>query len=123
MRLLLRMEELLLFGLAVYLFGTLPHAWWWFPLLLLAPDIGMLGYIADPRWGAVTYNLLHHKGLAIALFLIGAYFTAPTLQLVGVIMFGHSSLDRVFGYGLKRSDSFHHTHLGWTGSKPPGSGT
>ncbi|MDX1599933.1 MAG: DUF4260 domain-containing protein [Anaerolineales bacterium] len=119
MKTILRLEELLLFGLAIYLFAGLPHAWWWFPLLLLTPDLGMLGYLANPRWGAATYNLTHHKGLAVALFLIGAYLSAPTLQLVGVVMFGHSSLDRVFGYGLKRVDSFHHTHLGWIGGQRP----
>jgi hypothetical protein len=30
-------------------------------------------------------------------------------------MLGHSSADRILGYGLKYSDSFHHTHLGWIG--------
>jgi hypothetical protein len=36
----------------------------------------------------------------------------PVMQLAGVILFGHSSMDRIFGYGLKYSDSFQHTHLG-----------
>jgi hypothetical protein len=40
------------------------------------------------------------------------------LQLVGLILLGHSSLDRVFGYGLKYADSFRHTHLGWIGRAP-----
>ncbi|MBC8508108.1 MAG: DUF4260 family protein [Anaerolineales bacterium] len=37
------------------------------------------------------------------------------IQLIGVIMLGHSSLDRVIGYGLKYPDSFQHTHLGMIG--------
>jgi hypothetical protein len=37
------------------------------------------------------------------------------LALAGVIMLGHSSFDRVLGYGLKYGDSFRHTHLGWIG--------
>lgn len=119
MRNLLRLEELLMFGLAVYLFAGLPFSWWWFPLLLLTPDLGMLGYLVGNRWGAGTYNLTHHKGLAVGLFLLGIYAGTPALQLVGTIMFGHSSLDRIFGYGLKRSDSFHHTHLGWIGGGAP----
>ncbi len=119
MKNLLRLEEMLILGLAVYLFTGLPYAWWWFPLLLLTPDLGMLGYLVGPRWGAFTYNLTHHKGLAIALFLLGVYAGAPTLQLIGSIVLGHSSLDRVFGYGLKHADSFHHTHLGWIGRAAP----
>jgi hypothetical protein len=34
------------------------------------------------------------------------------LQLAGIILFTHSSMDRVFGYGLKYPDSFNNTHLG-----------
>lgn len=119
MRNLLRVEDLLMFGLGIYLFSGLPYAWWWFPLLLLTPDLGMLGYLVGNPWGAFTYNLTHHKGLAVALFVVGAYAGAPLLQLAGTIMFAHSSLDRVFGYGLKHSDSFHHTHLGWLGGAAP----
>ncbi len=26
-------------------------------------------------------------------------------------------MDRIFGYGLKFGDNFHHTHLGWIGGK------
>ena len=30
-------------------------------------------------------------------------------------LLGHSSFDRVFGYGLKHEDAFQHTHLGRIG--------
>jgi hypothetical protein len=30
-------------------------------------------------------------------------------------LLGHSSFDRVLGYGLKYDDDFKHTHLGWIG--------
>ena len=36
----------------------------------------------------------------------------PEFQLPGIILFGHASMDRIFGYGLKFSDNFKHTHLG-----------
>jgi hypothetical protein len=65
--------------------------------------------------GALTYNLLHHKAIAVTLFLIGAWLSLPPLQLAGVIILGHSSADRVLGYGLKYPDAFGHTHLGWIG--------
>ena len=115
MKTLLRFEEFFLFLFSIFLFMNLDFAWWWYPLLILAPDLGMLGYVINPLVGAYSYNLVHHRGLAVFLFALGFWLTAPTLQLAGVIMLGHASLDRVFGYGLKHTDSFQHTHLGWIG--------
>lgn len=115
MKTLLKIEELLLTALAFYLFWQLDYAWWWFFVLFLAPDLAMLGYLLGPRVGAWSYNLVHHKGVAVVLFILGAYGQTQGLQLVGLIMLGHSSLDRVFGYGLKYADSFQHTHLGKIG--------
>ena len=72
----------------------------------------MLGYLAGSRTGAVTYNLLHHRGVSIVIYIIGFVYGSEVLQLTGLIMFGHSSVDRIFGYGMKFSDSFFNTHLG-----------
>ena len=115
MKNLLKLEELALALLAVYLFAGLAYAWWWFPALLLAPDLSALGYLAGARVGAITYNLAHHKAVAVAAYVLGVLTANSPLQLAGVIILGHSSLDRVFGYGLKHLDSFQHTHLGWIG--------
>ncbi|HEY4665958.1 MAG TPA: DUF4260 domain-containing protein [Anaerolineales bacterium] len=115
MKNLLRLEELLLALLSIYLFAGLDYAWWWYLVLLLAPDLGMLGYLAGPRVGAISYNLAHHKGLAVLLFVVGGSLQIPLLQLAGLVILGHSSLDRMLGYGLKYSDSFQHTHLGMIG--------
>lgn len=115
MRNLIRLEELFLALLAVFLFRFLDYAWWWFPALLLTPDVGMVGYLAGPRVGALTYNLLHHKATAVAAYVIGALAGSHFLQLIGLVMLAHSSLDRVLGYGLKYPDSFRHTHLGTSG--------
>lgn len=112
MKNLLRVEEAAMFGLAVLAFQALGLPWWWFALLLLTPDLGALGYLAGPRLGAITYNLLHHKGVAIALLLLGLGTQSIPLQLAGIVLFAHSSADRFFGFGLKYSDSFHNTHLG-----------
>ena len=115
MKNLIKLEELALFIFAIYLFTLLDFAWWIFPLLLLTPDLGAIGYLAGPRVGATTYNITHHKGLAILFYLVGALLASQVLQLIGVIMLAHSSIDRVFGYGLKYPDSSDHTHLGWVG--------
>ena len=84
-------------------------------VLLLAPDLGALGYLGGSRIGAATYNFTHHKGIAVAAYLVGAVFGNQILLLAGVIMLAHSSIDRVVGYGLKYPDSFDHNHLGWIG--------
>jgi hypothetical protein len=112
---LIKLEELALAALAFYLFLALPYAWWWFLVLFLAPDLGMLGYLAGPKVGAWTYNLTHHKGLAVLLYLLGASWPSAPLQAAGLIMLGHSSFDRALGYGLKYPDAFGHTHLGRIG--------
>lgn len=117
MKTILKLEELAQFVLGIALFGSLDYQWWWFPALLLTPDIGMLGYVLNSKAGAVVYNIFHHKGIAIGLMLVGYYVSIPILALVGVIMFSHSAMDRIFGYGLKFPDSFKHTHLGTLAKK------
>lgn len=104
-----------MFGLSVYLFSLTGFAWWWFPVLILLPDIGMLGYLAGPKIGAMCYNVFHHKAIAVVLMLTGWMLLAPWATLAGIILFGHASMDRMLGFGLKYPDSFHHTHLGWIG--------
>ena len=111
MKWLLKGEELVFFGASIWLFATLGFAWWWFPLLLFVPDLSMLGYLFGTRAGAAAYNIVHHKALGIALFSVGTLLPLPWLQLAGLILFGHSSLDRALGFGLKYADSFQHTHL------------
>jgi len=113
----LRLEEACMFGLSLYLNSFLPFAGWVFWALLLTPDVSMVGYLVNTRVGAILYNLIHHKGLAITLYLTGFFLVIHELTLAGVVLFGHSSMDRVFGYGLKYNDDFKHTHLGWIGKQ------
>ena len=101
MKTLIRLEEVALVLLSVYLFLALDLAWWWFPLLFFVPDVSMLGFVINPKAGAFTYNLIHHKALSISLYLLGSFIQMPGLQLAGLVMFGHSSLDRVLGFGLQ----------------------
>jgi hypothetical protein len=115
MKNLLKLEELLLFGLALFLFSGLDYGWGWYALLFFAPDLSMLGYLANPRFGAWTYNLIHHKGLSVALYVLGYLLHTPWLMFTATILLGHSSLDRVLGYGLKHEDAFQNTHLGRIG--------
>ena len=71
MKNLIKLEELSLVLLSIYLFSLLDYAWWWYVVLFLVPDLGMLGYLFNTRIGAITYNLVHHLTVAIGLYLIG----------------------------------------------------
>ena len=115
MKNLLKLEEFFLFALALYLYSPLGYGWGWYALLFLAPDLSMLGYLANPQAGAWTYNLVHHKGMAVAVYILGVLLGIPWLMFAGTLLLGHSSLDRVFGYGLKYPDAFQNTHLGRIG--------
>lgn len=111
----LKLEELGMFLLGIYGFALLDFPWWWFLVLLLAPDIGALGYLLGNKLGAICYNLFHHKGIAILVYFVGIYVGSEVLQLIGTIIFSHASLDRMFGYGLKYENGFKYTHLGKIG--------
>ncbi|HUI89681.1 MAG TPA: DUF4260 domain-containing protein [Anaerolineales bacterium] len=117
MKILLKLEALALWGLSICLFSRLDYAWWWYPLLFFVPDLSMVGYVFGARLGALVYNVIHHHALAIGLYILGFALGIPALQLSGVVLLGHSSLDRVLGYGLKYPDSFQNTHLGLIGTK------
>ncbi|RDI15790.1 DUF4260 domain-containing protein [Flavobacterium sp. AG291] len=115
MKKLIQLEEALLFGLGIYLFSQLGYAWWWFAALLLVPDLSMIGYVFGNKVGAWCYNIAHHRALAIGVYLLGIYLSNEVVQLAGVILFAHSSMDRMFGYGLKLEQGFKFTHLGEIG--------
>jgi hypothetical protein len=115
MKTIVKFEELGLFILGIYLFSLLNYQWWWFLVLILAPDLSMIGYVFGNKTGAFLYNIFHHKGIAILLYLIGCFLKLEIVQLIGIILFSHSAMDRIFGYGLKYEKGFKYTHLGEIG--------
>ncbi|WP_264535985.1 DUF4260 domain-containing protein [Flavobacterium sp. N1736] len=115
MKTVIKLEELGLFILGIYLFSLLNYQWWWFLVLILAPDFSMLGYIFGNKTGAFLYNIFHHKGLALLIYAAGCYLSIESVQLTGIILFSHSAMDRIFGYGLKYEKGFKYTHLGEIG--------
>lgn len=115
MKTILRLEEAAMFAAGWWVANQGGFAWWWFWALLLAPDIGMVGYLFGPKAGAFLYNLFHHKAIAIVIAMAGWWYHAPLLLLAGGLLFAHSSMDRVFGYGLKHITGFKDTHLGRIG--------
>ena len=97
------------------------------PLLLipalLAPDLSALGYLAGPRVGAVTYNLVHNWAFAVAFALLAVVTHSLWPMLVATVVAAHVGWDRALGYGLKLPTGFQDTHLGRIGRKASPSGS
>ncbi len=115
MKNIIKLEELGMLVISIFALASFELAWWVYLILFLGPDISMLGYLLGNKIGAACYNIFHHKGIALALFLTGFIYHDWLLQVTGIILFGHSSMDRMFGYGLKYNEGFKFTHLGAIG--------
>ncbi|MFT3886498.1 MAG: DUF4260 domain-containing protein [Flavobacteriales bacterium] len=129
MKPLIKLEEAAQFMLCLSVLILSDAQWWVYLLLAVGPDIGMLGYLIGPRIGALTYNVLHHKAVALIILVMSFEFghigedgdpkAHWPLFITGLILYGHASMDRILGYGLKFGDSFQHTHLDWIGKQKP----
>jgi Domain of unknown function (DUF4260) len=106
---------ILVAGLAGFLWLGLP--WYAFLLLLVVPDVSMIGYVVSPRVGAITYNLGHSQVTALAVGGIGLATGSVPVTAAGAILLAHSGMDRLMGYGLKLPTSFQDTHLGRIGKQ------
>ena len=73
----------------------------------------MLGYIVNTKIGAYSYNIFHHKAVAGIFLMLGFLLSDNYFLLAGLLLLAHSSFDRILGYGLKYTDNFKHTNLGY----------
>lgn len=80
------------------------------PLLLL-PDLSLLGYVAGPQLGSLTYNAVHNWALALGIVGLGLLLALPWAVLAGAVLIAHVGADRLFGFGLKYPTVFQDTHL------------
>jgi Domain of unknown function (DUF4260) len=87
----------------------------WLAAFMLVPDISMIGYLANDRIGALTYNAVHNLILAGALLGIGWWLGWRFGLMGGALLLAHVGMDRALGYGLKLPTGFHETHLGRIG--------
>jgi hypothetical protein len=108
---LLRVEGVALLALSVLLYRVNGESWLLFGVLLLAPDLSMLGYFAGPKVGAAIYNAFHTYAIPAVVGALGMVFASPLMVAVAVIWFAHIGMDRTVGYGLKYPSSFKDTHL------------
>ena len=107
----IRIEGLIVFLGALYFYHVLNASWLLFAILLLAPDLSMVGYLRDKQTGMLTYNLVHNFALAALLIGIGLFTSNKLLPSLGVILIAHIGADRFLGFGLKYAMDFKDTHI------------
>jgi Domain of unknown function (DUF4260) len=110
-RWLLHLEGASIFALTIYFYHSGHYSWWLFAILFLAPDLFMLGYLKDRKWGSAIYNLAHTLAIPLPLLLVARYFQAPLPIPYALIWVAHIGFDRMLGYGLKYPTFFKDTHL------------
>jgi hypothetical protein len=114
-----RLEGGVLLLLSLLVYWKAGTSWWLYLILILAPDVFMLGYLRGPRAGAAVYNLGHTWLLPSILAVAGVIGRSNLIASLAIIWFGHIGADRLLGYGLKLPASFQATHLGEIGKKRP----
>ena len=110
-RRLLRLEGLAVLGGSLALYVHLDYGWLLLVVLVLAPDLSMLGYIWGPRTGALAYDAAHTEVWPVGLAVAGAITGEERLTQIGLIWLVHIGADRLLGYGLKYPTDFKDTHL------------
>ena len=113
--LLLRVEGAIVFAASLWLYASLDASWLLFALLLLAPDVAMVGYLRGPHLGAVLYNAFHTYAAPALLAAFGVLADQPLCLHIAMIWTAHIGFDRLLGYGLKYPTRFQETHLGLIG--------
>jgi hypothetical protein len=116
-RAILRVEGAALAFAAIAAYAHLGGRWPLFAVLILAPDLSFLGYLAGARIGAVAYNAMHSTVGPIMLGAFGAILGQHLAILIALIWIAHVGFDRAMGYGLKYAGGFRNTHLGLIGRK------
>ena len=108
---LLRVEGGAVLVAALLVYAQISGDWLLFVLLILAPDLSALGYLAGPVVGSITYNLFHNYALPLALALYGVLGPNSFALVVALIWLAHIGGDRLVGYGLKYPSGFRDNHL------------
>ena len=108
---LLRLEGLAVAVGALVLYFDANYGWLVLVVLILAPDLSMVGYVGGPAVGAVIYDVVHTYALPVGLGVIGVVGDSSTATQIALIWLAHIGVDRLLGYGLKYPTGFKDTHL------------
>ena len=110
-RILLHVEGAAILFLSVFFYRETHASWLLFALLFLAPDLFMLGYLANARVGAALYNLVHTTTPPILMIVFSLLSNQQKFLPYALIWLAHIGIDRLLGYGLKYPSQFKDTHL------------
>lgn len=113
----LHLDGLAVLVFSVVAFAILDGSWGLFAALLFAPDLFMLGYLANPRLGAALYNAGHSLFWPVILAALGlltqssAGDSATGMFHLGLIWSAHIGMDRAAGFGYKYPTHFKDTDI------------
>lgn len=110
-KLILHLENACFFLFTLILFVHFNFSILYFILFLLVPDISMIGYLKNPRFGALIYNLAHNLILPTLLLFLYLWSHTSLLLSIALIWSAHIFIDRTLGFGLKYPDEFKQTHI------------
>lgn len=108
---LLRMEGFAVLLVSVLFYWQMHFGWLLFAILLLTPDLSMIGYLGGAKIGASVYNLVHTLVGPLLLMGFGVLTAHYTFLPYGLIWTAHIGVDRMLGFGLKYPTNFKDTHL------------
>ena len=108
---LLRLEGLAVAAGALVLYFDAGFGWLLLVLLVLAPDVSALGFLAGKRVGTLTYDLAHTYVGPVGLGVAGVVAGSDGTAQLALIWLTHIGADRLLGYGLKYPTGFKDTHL------------
>lgn len=108
----LKLEGLFVLLISIYFyFFNLQFSWIIFILLLLLPDLSMLGYLINNKIGAIGYNFFHTYSISLIILLLSVLFPSDILLMIGLTWVSHIGMDKMFGLGLKYPTTFQDTHF------------
>jgi Domain of unknown function (DUF4260) len=110
-RVLLRLEGIALAGAALSVYLHLDYSVLALIALLVSVDLSLLGFLAGPRVGTLTYNLAHTTAAPLVLGAIGVLADGGVAVQVALVWLAHIGIDRALGLGLKYPSGFKDTHL------------
>jgi hypothetical protein len=108
---LLGAEGGIVFCASLLLYGDIGGSWLLFVMLVLAPDLAILGYLMGVRLGSAVYNLVHTLVVPLLLVALAIFYKLVWLLPYGLIWTAHIGVDRLLGFGLKYPTRFQDTHI------------
>src|SRR5271168_4130619 len=100
-RLLLHLEGAAVLIASLFAYHWSHGSWLYFAVLFLAPDIAMIGYLANVRVGATAYNAFHTYISPLALAGYSLATNRLAILSIALIWIAHIGFDRMLGFGLK----------------------